>query len=306
MAVLMRFIFMIPALFHFVGILLLYNIRSLASHKTHFWHLTTLAISEMIYSITLTVRYLFTENLTVLYTIIIVSDAGVLIFIDLIMQLILLDRFLEIFLNIRYPVYWSVKKTNICILVCILLSIVPVLILILLYWLDLPTVFGVLAVYLYPFICFAFLLTSLLTYGYIIKNILHHLKNTNRVHSTVSRESNSVVEQRMRRRLRNSMILPTLLIVTYLAFRVSPSLLYFYRGLKRHFPTPIEIMIAQLLMFTALVSDALIYLFTYKPIHKFLRRVRDRQLNASSIISRWETHYQSFSSLFQVMHVFQQ
>ena len=73
-------------------------------------------------------------------------------------------------------------------------------------------------------------------------------------------------------RTRKGLLLPSLLIMTYVLFRIGPVLMFFHHAVIDQFPTNVELFVAQGLIFVGLVSDAIIYLFAFRPIRRWMTR----------------------------------
>lgn len=279
-----RLVFIVPCLFHAIGFILLLIVRRESKDYFHYWLLTSLSVSECLFSLSFLVRYLFESHYDVLYYTILISDAGIIIFIDLIMQLIVINRFLEIYVNIRYPTFWNVRKTKIAILICFILSLTTAVVLRFVKGKRLEALFPVLSLYLYPILSLVFLVSATITYGYIMKKIYWARKSqiiqlSSPPPSTSKEETTGIenehdadrpVKRPSKSRPKSGLLLPTLLIVTYLVFRVAPVIFFFHHAVEGKFPTNLELMLTQGLVFLSLMSDVLIYVLIFPPIRNWL------------------------------------
>ena len=128
----------------------------------------------------------------------------------LLMIVITIDRFLIIYLNIKYPLYCTPRKIKI------------VVILILCFCLCFFFVFlskYLLYLFVYPVIQSVFLLTAILTYVYIYRQ-LKRSKEPNR--NSVKHMKDSKKEPKSKERKRFNIFVPNLIILTFILFTVLP------------------------------------------------------------------------------------
>ena len=98
-----------------------------------------------------------------------------------IMAMIAIDRFLEIYLNIKYNIYWSVKKTKITLIVALAICFLSFIPLVVVALRDIDILVKLVAGYIFPALSLTFLIVVSLSYFYIIKQVLRHRKNTKRM-----------------------------------------------------------------------------------------------------------------------------
>ena len=117
------------------------------------------------------------------------------------MHLVLLDRFLEIYLHLRYEIYCTVKRTKILIVVIFIslaLSAIPQMALL---EKDFPTIFLFYSSYVWPSVSSTFLVSSIIIYMYI------YIKLNNLYKPTCSRR-----RRRRRRKIQPSSTVGSILV----------------------------------------------------------------------------------------------
>jgi 7 transmembrane receptor (rhodopsin family). len=157
-------------------------------------------------------------------------QAGIATFVYYFVMIALtIDRFFEIFLNIRYHLFFTPSKTklvsgiiwftSVCftVMLCVTNTINP----------DVPNEILTYFYFVFGIVCVA---VSLFTYSYILKKIY-----TNKVGKVIPRESTdeAVSRAKHRKRMIQSMYLPILLMITFVIFIVIPEIIYFVYDLQK-------------------------------------------------------------------------
>lgn len=141
-----------------------------------------------------------------------------------VMILITVERFLEFYLNIKYPIHWSPKKTlaAIALVVVISVSVFTYTLVVKNYnQLDFVKVY---LMYVYPAMEFMFMVAATATYYMIYKKILEIKRQTKRLEKQVERNSSipSIVHHKKKRIF--GMYLQSLIIITFIFFNIIPNL----------------------------------------------------------------------------------
>lgn len=152
-----------------------------------------------------------------------------------VMYILTLDRLAEVYLNIRYPLYWSARKTKYCMI--ILWSITLCLLFSLFAYIRIERLNGLTKVedfsyaYGFPFGDLLFLAIAFVTYIYIIRKIRQKKKITARI--SISTENTAVQRENCRKSPHQKketslhLLLPFMLVTTFVIFMQIPDLIYF-------------------------------------------------------------------------------
>ena len=138
----------------------------------------------------------------------------------LLMIVITIDRFLIIYLNIKYPLYCTPRKIKI-VVILILCFCLCFFFVFLSKYLSSQTwnPYRILYLFVYPVIQSVFLLTAILTYVYIYRQ-LKRSKEPNR--NSVKNMKDSKKEPKSKERKRFNIFVPNLIILTFILFTVLP------------------------------------------------------------------------------------
>ncbi|XP_057298450.1 octopamine receptor beta-2R-like [Hydractinia symbiolongicarpus] len=289
----------IPLILHLFGIYLLWNHNADTTQNQKVL-LLNLSVSELIVSslilfenvTTILKGYKMTEVVHLLYLSFIFSHM-------LSMFALTIDRFAQVYLNVKYPLYWSKKKT-VYLMAAIWISCVIVAFILLTYLFtesgqvveEIDFIFNT---YINTTVCILFVLTATFTYAYIMGKLLkkealysHQAfseSHPSAVANNVTSYSGSTLPVKTKRVLKNRaterLLLPTLLVATFIVFVVVPDFLYLLM-IKGVLPwSNIAHQMTFLLFIMGLVSDALIYILLSTTVgRKFLRKVYAKKVSA--------------------------
>lgn len=189
----------------------------------------------------------------------------------IIMTLIKVDRFLEIYLNIKYNIVWSPLKTTIVLFVAAtlcFLSSVP-LFLVGIKFGNHRVVATTIFCYIYPILHFIFIAAFACTYFYIFKKLYKFRTNTARLQKQLHTNDTGKIHKKPNNRFK--IFVPTLIIVTFLLFMVVPNvvrLCAFFEYVKPG--------IAYIVSFTSIpigfLLDPCIYIFNLKGVRSAIRK----------------------------------
>jgi len=142
----------------------------------------------------------------------------------IVMLVITLDKFFEVYLNIRYPIFWDVNKSKrltyliwlvsvcVCVLLCVIYHFRPF---------NYQMIFTEIVS---PLFNFTFLLVAVVSYVYIFRRFRHTRTRHPSLNGSKTRES-------MYTTFRNSNFhLCALLVVSFIVFMVAPNLAYLFHG----------------------------------------------------------------------------
>ena len=181
------------------------------------------------------------------------------------MYLITIDRFLEIYLNIKYNIMWSPKKTMFVILLALTLSFLS---LIPSFVIGLRKILFFVNVYILPILELIFIIAASVIYSYIIKKVLQYRRNNKRLREQLH-ENNKVVHHT---NLKNPLKIfaPTLIIITFVLFMVGSNVVSVFAFFKK--PRRNVRNIPFILLPVGFVADAITYIFNLKSVRLSLRR----------------------------------
>ena len=179
------------------------------------------------------------------------------------------DRFLEIRLNVKYNIYWSVQKKKIVLL--------GALVLYLLTWIPLFTLatrssysFSTRLIhYIFPILVFIFLLIASFSCFYITKQVLKHRRNARRVEQQLQKNNKIVYDKQSPNKFK--LFVPTLIIVTFLLFMVTPKTIKIFvdTGLMSEFTYEITFIFLP----NGFITDAIIYIFSVNGVKQVCKNL---------------------------------
>ena len=188
-----------------------------------------------------------------------------------IMTLITIDRFLEIYLNIKYNILCSPKKTKTVLIIAIVIS---VLLLVPAFHVKKETLISFGILFCYPMLESFFIILALVTYLHIFKQVQRHRKSTLKVQKQLRR--NNRVITRMHFGNRFKVFVPSLIIITFIFFMCIPNTISLF--ILKGFVKPELQGVVFILIPIGLVADPVIYIFSLKGISR------------SSIKSAWSAN----------------
>ena len=179
------------------------------------------------------------------------------------------DRFLKIFLNIKYPLYWKYSRTVKLVVALFVLNGVMCLT----FWLNNTSIDTLNTYYFLPF-DILFLIVAIVTYGYIFVKIVNNWKIrsselpvSNQTDSNQPKESIRIHQNKLHKQFLSTF----LLVISFCIFTVVPDLVYFYYGLNDYRDLKEWTRALMTILYsTSYICDFLIYTFSSKPIRKKL------------------------------------
>lgn len=257
-----KLIYILPAIAHTIGAFLLLTVKRKADENVKYWHLLVLSITEMVISYIhlLEIILSMTSYLQIYVIVYIVHHIGIVTLNGSTMFLILIDRFLEIYLPLRYKTFYAARETKITMVVFISVSVILTVTCALLLRTQ-KTIWDFLSLYYWPIFAISYLVVAIIVYGYIYtrykkakKDIIPHHQQANKKDA------------------KKNTFLPTFLVLSFLCFWVVPVLIIFVVSRYNLKPPPILAVIVHLLMVIGLLTDAFAYVFSYRPVRNYLKR----------------------------------
>jgi len=269
------FLYLIPVILHVIGLYLLY-----ATRRTYFNH------TQRLYLIALSTTELFMGTMKIVQRVCYIAGAervgfyfwmvqtsGGFLFYTLTMILMTFDRFLEVFLNLRYSLICTKRRTGFTLLVTLLLSIIFAASTCGSYS-DYNTTHSVMVLYFWPTTEITFIIVAVFTYSYLFAKIRtnrYQLKQLVKQLPRMRSETDKAVNRRRNLQyIKKRFYLPSLLIATFVLFWFFPDLVEFFFLLRGIDVTSLESLVINLGYVLAMATDALIYVFLSAPVRRHL------------------------------------
>lgn len=183
----------------------------------------------------------------------------------LILIVLTLDRFFEVYLNITYPVYFSRKIVSRCLAVCWIIGFTLCFLLVMLrYTINIDSL-RVVFLILFPTFESIFFTVAVFTYGYIFKK--YRKANL----SQVKGGSNTSLQRRTFKR--RKFFVPTLIIVTFFFFAIIPDQLHLFLFYLYDAGSNKALDAILTLYVIGFICDALIYIFFPKGNRTMLKKM---------------------------------
>lgn len=195
-----------------------------------------------------------------------------------------IDRFFELYLNLKYPLYWNERRsrhlmtsmwvfsTSIALAICFLFQYCNV------------DYIRICYIYFYPTLEALFLVVALFTYGYVIKTSCRVISTRMKIlplQEVFDSKTVAVLKCKTDRRFEvfrhPTFYIPTSLVVTFIIFLVIPDLLYLGNILTKTYMSDQYEAAIFMTYFISFTCDAVIYIFLSPPVRclflkKFFRR----------------------------------
>ena len=229
--------------------------------------LIALCVTELTYAVVNlgAISFAFMEMKDVYEALLILIFPCLLLLHAFLMYLITVDRFLEIYLNIKYNIVWSPKKTMFVILLTLtssFLSLIPS------YVIGLQKMIFFSNVYIFPILEAIFIIAASVVYNYIIKKVLQYRRNNTRLRKQLQENHKGVHHTNFKNPLK--IFAPALIIVTFVLFMVGSSVVAVFATFKKA-KRDVKI-IPFILLPAGFVADAVIYIFNLISVRLTLRR----------------------------------
>ena len=289
-------IFLVPVILHIAGLYLLYVTRH-AQHRCNQFqriYLTNLSVIEIFRGILKILYHLLLmseRTKQVAFYVWLIQTSGAFLWYILVLVLLTFDRFLEVFLNLKYRLYCTLARTRIALVTSFSLSFIMSLTFCICYN-DFDVVFHVFPLYVWPLIEIIFLLVALFTYSYLFMQIrvnrrkmermLHNLQSPTEHLQSSSKMPVSTVKQQFRhnnkvcrhrfRRVRERLYLPSILILAFVLLWVLPDMAVVVYVLQNT-PIPRAVSLAVNVCYAlAMSADVVIYVFSMTAVRRYLMK----------------------------------
>ena len=175
-----------------------------------------------------------------------------------VMTLMVIDRFLEVYLNIKYDILWLSQNTKFTLIrafaICFL-SYIPSLIV----ELRNPMSLGkALIYYINHTLDLTFFIVASCSYFYITKEVLRHRKTIKQIEKQLEKNSGIIHHKQSKNRFK--LLPPALIILTFVLFVGAPNFikLFIVRG---HIPQ-FAYSVVHMMVSMGFIADAMIYIFS--------------------------------------------
>ena len=195
-----------------------------------------------------------------------------------IMIYLTVDRFFELYLNIRYPLYWSERKTKRLLTATWIVFIILAIVLSFLYKYQSIDYERLFYIYTWPITEAVFLVVAFWTYGYVIRKLYESYTSINNSRqSSINKfnmnNNNMPKSSKNQSQFKKSAFyLPTLLILTFVLLQVVPDLTILFVVLSGN---SVSAHVYTAVFMTYMVSiflDAIIYIFLSPYVKQMLMR----------------------------------
>ena len=264
-------LYLLCLLAHSIGLFLLSKVPKGVVNETQRIFIFNLSLAELLIAI-----FGFVKDITTLFDYKIINYVHhiscilVLSWISIVyyqvMFYLTMDRFFQVYLNLKYPIYWTEHRTKKLILFIWFFAISFYVTITYLYFMKNLTYSKLLYGYLYPALNISFLTFAIIVYGYIGCTF------KKRQHQVVPVQVKDKHGLLLLKRRRSGFFLPFLLVISFLILVVIPDLTLFILSrqnisVEHHMKTAIDTGYQ-----AAFVIDAILYIYMLKPVrHKLWR-----------------------------------
>ena len=236
----------------------------------------SLSLTELSYCLISLTRFWCIEygvKKSIYYHLIIFRRIAVLLIYYFLMIYITLDRFFATYLNVKYGVYWSPVKTKRLILFTSFLCICASISVSVTWFQTQWSVTTFVYVYLYPPFMMIFIIWAVITYSYIVIKII---RRDDIIVNQVTRK----VEKSYPRIQPKSILVPTIIILTFIFFMVVPNFIHMVNYAKISKLAKIIVDVNWILFPLGFISDAVVYIFSASALRN--RYIRKRKVANSN------------------------
>ena len=234
--------------------------------------LVTLCVTEFVYAVADIAKacciLLDIQNVITL-AIFLFHGTALTFFLIFIMIMITVDRFLEIYLNIKYSIYWSVRKTNVVLIVALLMCCLLFIPLFIVHLRSATAFRKLVFYYIFPTLSLVFLIVFSFSYFYIIKQVLRHRKKTKQIQKQLRTNNTNLHCKQLNIRFR--LFVPTLVIITFILFMICPNIIGIFVVIEL---LPIYVLyFTKLFVIVGFIADAAVFVFNLNGIRVTMRNL---------------------------------
>ncbi|XP_057310168.1 histamine H2 receptor-like [Hydractinia symbiolongicarpus] len=278
--------YVVPFVLHSFGMILLLTKSSNVSRSQTIL-MINLSLSEICLSATSAayiVVYYYYGNQNIMYQHAVICSMAFCLPYYAVMYILTLDRLAEVYLNIRYPLYWSARKTKYCMIIVWLITLCLQFSLFVYIRVEQVNGFEKLEdfshFYGFPFVDMVFVIIAFATYIYIMRKIRRNRKVMARMSVSIERNTDRNTDgfssngQKLRQHPKPAnlhLLLPFLLVTTFVLFIVIPDFIFLlmYKGFLAN--TFLLDIIMNIILSIGYSSDACIYVLLSTLFKNLLR-----------------------------------
>ena len=203
------------------------------------------------------------------------------------------DRFLTLYLKLRYVTVWQIKKTKMVLATCFLLALISAIVLLCTHS-DVDALYSSMTLYLWPLLNILFLLVAFGTYGYLARTAFKQnriIGPAKGLTESIDHENSHTEQQQTRgtisrktadssfsiRKMKRGFIVPSLLITSFMVCWLIPDFVYFgyeVSDIELEYDSYVD-----LLYPIGVLTDAIIYILCWKDTRKELKKIFTRCFN---------------------------
>ena len=276
---------------HILLLLLLAKIKSNNVKRSQKYLLISLYLNELAYSIFTVVIILLPRELYITWAfshfLVLIKRALIVTIYHMIMIYITVDRFFEIFLNIKYPLYCSPRRVLYLILDSLLISTFITIVTSIIWFFYRWNTTVIFHLYVYPVLITVFIACFVVTYTYIFQTLRRNRKRNKSLQRQLDQDSQRSCSKATSGRFKLKLYIPTLIIIMFLIFVVVPNAIKILD--KMVYKLPHFMRKTHLILLTiGFILDACVYVISFKlPPNFFKRRfMRKQNLNSRKGTSR--------------------
>ena len=180
------------------------------------------------------------------------------------MDIITLDRLFTVWLNLKYPVYWSLRKGK-CLVISLWVTFAILAVIVLIANIKKLFDYYPYIWYIYIVLDMFFVISAVFAYGFIFKKFKE---------SRIPPVQNSNINQPSLFQIfrKSRFYISVLIIGSFLCFRVTGDILFFFKHIIYPSESPTLDIIVFILWAVSDMCDAWIYIFAQKSVQKIFRR----------------------------------
>ena len=233
--------------------------------------LVTLCVTEFVYAVADIAKAccILLDIQNVITLAIFLFHGTALTFFLIFIIMITVDRFLEIYLNIKYSIHWSVRKTNVVLIVAVLMCCLLFIPLFIVHLRSATAFRKLVTYYIFPTLSLVFLIVFSFSYFYIIKQVLRHRKKTKQIQKQLRTNNTNLHCKQLNIRFR--LFVPTLVIITFILFMICPNIIGIFVVIEL---LPIYVLyFTKLFVIVGFIADAVVFVFNLNGIRVTMRNL---------------------------------
>ena len=260
---------------HIFLLLLLAKVKSDNVKRSQKYLLISLYSNELAYSISTVIIILLPRELHITWIVkhflVLIRGALILAMYHMIMIYITLDRFFEILLNIKYPLYCSPRRVLYLILGSLLIWTFIAVVTAVTWFFYRWNTTVIFHLYVYPVLMTVFIVCFFVTYTYIFQILRKNWKRKKSLQRQLDQGSQRTRSQANTGRFKSKLYIPTLIIITFFIFVCVPNVIKILDKMVYKFPRFMR-KTKWISLPVGFILDACIYVSSFKFLPNVLKR----------------------------------